>query len=214
MFGQAVSFTATITPTIPGFGTPSGTASFYDGANLLGTVTLDGTGTATLNNITNLSVASHTINVTYSGDSKYQTSSGTLAGGLTVGQASTSTTVTASPGSRCLRPIGDVQGDGQSAAQVSPAAGRCPTNGEIVTFYDVPTVLANKIGTATLSGGVATLNFSGLSVSSHTINAVYVGDASLLTSTGTLTSSFVGSQAGSHTVLERRRRPPRSSANR
>src|SRR5262249_10635927 len=48
VFGQSVTFTATVTATSPGAGTPAGTVTFFDGANPVGSNPLDTNGVATL----------------------------------------------------------------------------------------------------------------------------------------------------------------------
>src|SRR5262249_44433268 len=48
VFGQPVTFTFTVTPNAPSIVTPTGTATFFDGATNIGTVTLNGSGQATL----------------------------------------------------------------------------------------------------------------------------------------------------------------------
>lgn len=52
-----------------------------------------------------------------------------------------------------------------------------------VVFQDVTTLPATTIGTATLSGGTATLADAGLSFGTHMISATYQGDANFVTST-------------------------------
>lgn len=68
-FGQAVTFTATVDVVAPG--APTGTVSFYDGAALLGTGTLNGAGQATFTTST-LSIATHAITAVYSGDGNFK----------------------------------------------------------------------------------------------------------------------------------------------
>ena len=70
LLGQSVTFTATIAPTIPGAGTPTGLVTFNDGSTLLGTAALNGNGVATLT-VASLTVATHTITAGYSGDTNY-----------------------------------------------------------------------------------------------------------------------------------------------
>ena len=65
MYGQPVTFTATVTPT--GSNTPTGTVTFLDGATTLGTGNLVG-GVATYKT-SSLSVGSHSITASYGGDS-------------------------------------------------------------------------------------------------------------------------------------------------
>jgi parallel beta-helix repeat protein len=64
--GQAVTFTATVTPT-SGTATPTGTVQFYDGTTLLDTETLNTSGKATFTT-SSLAVGSHAITVKYLGD--------------------------------------------------------------------------------------------------------------------------------------------------
>ena len=76
--GEAV----TVTASVLGFaGTPTGTVTFYDGAMLLASVTVDANGNATYTS-TALSTGFHTITATYSGDTTYP---GTTAGPLSIG---------------------------------------------------------------------------------------------------------------------------------
>ena len=80
-FNQQVTFTATVSG---GSGTPTGTVQFKDnGTNLGSAVTLNGSGVGTTAT-SSLSIGTHTITAAYSGDSTYQTSTGTLSGGQVV----------------------------------------------------------------------------------------------------------------------------------
>jgi uncharacterized repeat protein (TIGR03803 family) len=97
IFGQAVTFTATITPSAG----PTGTVAFTaDGTTLSGcaAVTLSA-GTAQCATST-LAVDSHTIVAAYSGDSTYPGSSGTLT--QVVGASPGSFALAASPGSQSV----------------------------------------------------------------------------------------------------------------
>src|SRR4029077_13864023 len=111
----------------------------------------------------------------YGGDINYTGSNGNVVQAVNQGIANTTTTVVASANPSLM-------GDNVTfTATVTPA----PAAGETVTFMDGSTTL----GSGTLSGGgVASFTTtSPLSLGSHTINAVYPGDATLLASTGTLT---------------------------
>jgi hypothetical protein len=68
VFGQPVTFTATVTPK-SGLGTPTGTVDFKDGSTLLQTVPLS-RGVASVN-ISSLAVGTHTITAVYSGDATF-----------------------------------------------------------------------------------------------------------------------------------------------
>src|SRR5258708_24151735 len=75
--GQSVTFTATVSVTAPGSGTPTVTVQFKDGASNLGTAqnvsTTNGVTTATFSTSA-LAVGSHSITAVYSGDSNFGTS--------------------------------------------------------------------------------------------------------------------------------------------
>jgi YVTN family beta-propeller protein len=69
-YGQSVTFTATVTVTPPGSGTPTGTVTFYDGTTALGSVALASNGQAVYATSA-LTVGSHSITATYSGDTSF-----------------------------------------------------------------------------------------------------------------------------------------------
>ena len=69
VFGQAVTFTATVSATPPGSGTPGGVVTFYDGTTALDTETLND-GTATFGT-SSLAVGSHAITVQYGGSTDF-----------------------------------------------------------------------------------------------------------------------------------------------
>ncbi len=74
--GQAVTFTATVTPSInSGLGVPTGTVSFYNGATLLGTGTLNASGVASYTYAAGFSAGTYTISANYSGDVNYNPNS-------------------------------------------------------------------------------------------------------------------------------------------
>ena len=73
VYGQSVSFTTTLSPS-----TATGTVQFQiDGTNFGGAVTLSG-GKAVSGSTTSLSIGSHNITATYSGDSTYGSTTATL----------------------------------------------------------------------------------------------------------------------------------------
>jgi hypothetical protein len=91
VYGQGVTFTATVSAVSPGGGTPTGTVTFTDGASDLGTAKLSG-GQATLATDA-LSAGSHAISVSYPGGGGYLPSGGDTS--QVVQQAATTTTVAA-----------------------------------------------------------------------------------------------------------------------
>ena len=95
MFGQSVTFTATVAWNGINSVLPTGTVTFEEGGVPLsnGTIPLNSVGTATFTD-SSLTVGSDTITASYSGDANSTSSCGTLSGGQTVNKASTTTSLT------------------------------------------------------------------------------------------------------------------------
>lgn len=70
---QAVTFTAVVT----GTGTPTGSVTFKDGTNVVGTASLNASGTAVFTTSA-LTVTTHSITAIYSGDSTFKTSTSAI----------------------------------------------------------------------------------------------------------------------------------------
>ena len=178
VFGQSVTFTATVSAVAPATGTPTGTVTFKDGATTLGTGTLSG-GSASFST-NGLSVASHSITAVYGGDVNYNTS--TSAALTQVVNKSASTVGLASSANPSVF--------GQSVTLTATVSAASPGSGTptgTVTFKDGATSLA----TNTLTAGSATYTSSTLSVTSHSITAVYNGDSSFTTNTSSALSQVV-----------------------
>jgi Bacterial Ig-like domain (group 3)/FG-GAP-like repeat len=77
--GQSVSFTATLSASVPGSGQPTGTVSFRDGSKTIGTATL-ASGKA-LFSTTHLAAGTHTITASYGGDGSFNSH---VSGSVTV----------------------------------------------------------------------------------------------------------------------------------
>jgi Big-like domain-containing protein len=76
VFGQSVTFTATVAAVSPGSGTPTGTVNFLDGTTTIGTgIALNSSGVATFSTST-LTVSGSPLSITavYSGDTNFTTS--------------------------------------------------------------------------------------------------------------------------------------------
>jgi Bacterial Ig-like domain (group 3)/FG-GAP-like repeat/FG-GAP repeat len=168
--GQPVTFTATVTPAFNA-GALSGSVTFYDGANVLGTVAIK-SGQAMFTT-SSLLLGTHSITAAYAGDATYlaSTSPALLE---TINSSSTATALISS-----LNP----STFGQSVtftATVTPSGRGTPTG--TVTFTDGPNVL----GVVALSGGQALLSTSALGAGSHSIVASYSGDSAYQASSAAL----------------------------
>jgi hypothetical protein len=159
--GQSVTFTATLSWSARG--APTGTVTFLDGTNTIGTSVVNGSGIATFS-ISTLSVGTHSITATYSGDSNFSAStSPVLSQGVV--STTTSTAVTSS-----LNPSTESQS--VTFTVTVNSAGLTPTG--TVRLTDGSTML----GTLVLNGaGIATFTTSTLSVGTQGIQAAYSGDA-------------------------------------
>ncbi|MGA7339053.1 MAG: Ig-like domain repeat protein [Terracidiphilus sp.] len=184
VFGQNVTFTATVTSSVTGGVTPDGTVTFMDGATALGTSTLTA-GVATYATTT-LAVGMHSITAVYSGDAANGINASTSAVLKQDVQAATTVTVTSS-----LNP----SNFGLSVtftATVASSATTAPTG--TVIFLDN----GKQIGTGTLAGNpaVATYATAALAVGTHPITATYAGD----TNNGAGATASALSQVVSQTV--------------
>ncbi len=172
VFGQSVTFTATVTGS---GGTPTGTVTFSLGSSIMVPAPLDANGHATITSSA-LPVGSVVVSAVYSGDSTYQGNNSPTLTQL-VNQASTSTAVTTS-GSAVYGTSVTITA---TTTVNSPGAGT-PTG--TVTFANGSTTLCSDV---TLSSGQATCSTSSLPLGSQTITATYSGDTHFLASSGSLT---------------------------
>jgi hypothetical protein len=191
-FGATIALTAVVTPGPIGGVTPTsvptGSVTFKDGSNTLGTASLTG-GRATLNTV--LGVGSHALSVTYSGDGNYGGSSLATALNQVVNKANAAVAFNAS---RTVAVAGRPITFTATVTSLTTAPG---TPSGTVSFLDGSATL----GTSPVGpGGTATLTTAIAAAGSHTISAVYNGDGNFNTSTsggavtvtvGTASQSFV-----------------------
>ena len=160
-YGQSVTFTATVTGS---GGTPTGTVQFkIDGANFGSAVSVS-KGIATSAAISSLSIGTHTVTATYSGDTNFATSTGTLSGGQKVHGITTITwPYKPSPcnwGQTCT-----------FTCQLGWQGSGSPTG--YVTFYDG----SNNLGNCNITSNVScSFSIGNLGVGNHNITVVYNGD--------------------------------------
>ncbi len=187
VWGQAVTFTATVTAAAPGGGTPAGQVIFYDGATAIDTETLVN-GSASYST-SGLTVRGHAITVQYQGNTDYapSTSPGVTQ---TVDQAGSTTTVSSS-----ANPAEFGQPVTFTATVTATAPGSGTPTGT-VTFYDG----TMAIDTETLSGGTATFTTSALGFGDHAISDVYGGDTDFTGSTSPTLTQTVSQESSTTTA--------------
>lgn len=157
--GQTVYFGAAVILS-NGNGIPTGTVTFKEGSNILGTsqVYFGVAGFST----SSLSVGSHNIQAFYSGDSNYAASTSNIV--IEKVHYDSKITLSSTP---------DPSSVGQAVTFTAKVTGSSGTPTGNVDFRDGLTV----IGSGTLSGGTATFSTSTLSAGSHPITASYSGDS-------------------------------------
>ncbi|MFL6155214.1 MAG: Ig-like domain-containing protein, partial [Marmoricola sp.] len=177
VFGQPVTFTASVAVLAPGAGSPSGTIVFKDGGTVIGTQPVSSaTGEQASITVSNLSVAQHAISAVYSGDDDFNGSTGNVA--QTVTRAQTATAIASS-----ANPAASGQGV-QFTATVTPVApGAGNPTGTVRFFVNG----ANLGSPAPVVNGVATSpNFASLTPGVYKITATYSGDGNFVGSDGVL----------------------------
>ena len=174
VFGQSVTFTATVSVIAPGGGNPTGDVQFFNGATLLSTQALKG-GKASFTTAT-LGVGVHSITARYVGNATYNTST-SLVLNQTVNQAASRTTVSG-PNSSVV---------GQTVTFTAAVAPIAPGGG-------IPTGLVQfRINGANAPGGLKSLvngqasyTTNSISVGNHIISAHYQGDVNFRPSSGSM----------------------------
>ncbi len=176
-YGQSVTFTTTVTPSLTGMPAPTGTVTLKNGTTVLGSGTLvSGSFSASTSA---LPAGTDTISASYSGDSNFQPHTVSVTQTVLPGPASTTTALNASSNLPSLT----------LTATVSSVAPGTPTG--TVTFMDGTTQLGSPMP---LNGsGVATLSsVTSLPAGTQNITAIYSGDTNFTGST----SSAVPVNAG------------------
>jgi Bacterial Ig-like domain (group 3)/FG-GAP-like repeat/FG-GAP repeat len=182
--GQLVTFTATVSPSTTG--TPTGTVSFLDGTNSLGSSLLNGNGIAMLSTSA-LSAGTHSIAAAYSGDTNFKASTSPVLSQAV--QPNTTVSLASSP-----NPSSFSESVILTAAVSSSLAG---TPGGTVTFSNGTKILGSS---AVNANRVASLAVANLPVGVDDITAAYSGDASFNASTSPAMDQFV-QKAGTTTAL-------------
>jgi len=176
VFGQPVTLSATVVADTGG-GTPTGTVTWSEGGDPLGSATLDGSGEASAT-ISTVSVGAHSIVATYAGDDVYDGSSAAPRN-LSVAKANVDVQVGSSDTTTLS---GEAVSFNASVAAVAPGAGA--PNGTVQLVIDG----ANEGAPVNLVGGSAAFPpVTSLVTGSHTVAAVYSGSASYQNGSDSLT---------------------------
>ncbi|MFK0261389.1 Ig-like domain repeat protein [Streptomyces angustmyceticus] len=174
--GQPTTLSATVAAQAPGAGTPTGTVTFDfgDGSPTVTAPLNNGLATTT-HTYTGTAGSPYALTGTYNGDANYTASSGTDT--QSVSKAVTTTALASSPDPTVA---GQPTTLTATVASVAPGAGT-PTGTVTFDFGD-----GTSPATATLSGGVATVNhtYAGTSGSPYTLTGTYNGDANYTSSHG------------------------------
>ncbi len=169
LLGQSTTLTATVMGVNSGVAIPTGNVEFFSGTTPLGTVALSG-GVATLQSDT-LTLGTNSVTADYEGDVSF-TASTSAAVSVQVTLAATRVTITPT-----IANPGPTQTEVFNVSVATGASGATPT-GTVSVFAN-----STFIGTATLSGGTATVTAANLPIGNLALTAVYSGDSTNATST-------------------------------
>jgi CSLREA domain-containing protein len=175
-YGQAITFTATVTTSAVGLGTPIGSITFtIDSLSV--NVPLDANGQAVYVTTT-LSAGHHPITATYSGDVNHHGSTSNMLDQV-VSKANSTTAIMS-----LLNP----STYGQSVTFTATVTSAVGTPSGSVQFYADGVALGSAIA---LSNGQASLSTAALAVGTHPITATYSGDANHNSSTSNTVDQVV-----------------------
>jgi autotransporter-associated beta strand protein len=193
-YGDPITLTATVAPLDPlNTTTPTGSVEFFSGTTMVGMATLSG-GMATATSVV-LPGGTDSVTAVYMGDGTFASSTSpavtvnvTPAGSGTALMVAPTASVTGQPTMLTATVTG--QGAGPDAASPSGT----------VEFFAVTASGMTSLGTATLSGGMATKSTNALIVADTSITAHYQGDGNFTPSDATAVPVMV-TQADTGTAL-------------
>jgi len=171
--GQPVTFFATVSVNAPGSGTPTGTISFNDGTVLIGTGSVNASGTASVTTSA-LSTGNHNVTAVYSGDANFLPSNTSERLGLTIDIDTKPSTVLVSASANST-----VYGQGvtYTATLTTGATGT-------VNFLDNG-VVVNSAPIVVSANQAQYSPAAPFGAGNHSITAVYTGDSNFAGSTST-----------------------------
>jgi hypothetical protein len=176
VFGQQVTFTASVSVDPPGAGTPGGTAQFTIDGDARPPVSLSG-GEASIT-LSGLPVGNHSVRAVYSGTGDFTESGDSLT--QTVSRADTSTQVDSSANPSIV---------GSSVTFTAHVVVNAPGAGTPTGTIQFRVDGVDAGPSVTLKDGSAAMTTSNLSPGTHTVAAVYSGDGNFTGSSDTLSQS-------------------------
>lgn len=185
-FGQTVTLSADVSSVNPAAGIPTGSVTWKEGATVLGTGTVNGSGHASAT-ISTLSVGSHAISAEFTGSGGYVNT--TASAGTHNVTATTSTAVGSSPNP-------SFSGQSVTFTATVTSGGGTPTGSVVFTIDG-----SAGSSIAVDGSGQATFNTSSLSVGSHTVSAAFTGTGGFGNSSGSGSNQVVKSTATSTSVI-------------
>jgi len=174
VFGQSVTFTATVSVDPPGAGTPTGTVTFNIDGNLYCQNTpLSGlTATCTLAGLPALPAGTRNVVAVYNGDANFNGSGGTVTPAQVITKAATTIAITGDTPDPTL--VGQSYAVTWAVSVTAPGAGT-PTGNVTVTD--------GTGGTCTAAVSAGTCNITSTTIGVKTLVATYSGDANFTGST-------------------------------
>jgi autotransporter-associated beta strand protein len=177
VYGSTLNFTSTIT----GSGTtPTGTVTFYDNGNFMGTVPLSISGVAVFS-VNNLlaTASSHVITAVYSGDLNYVSRTSSLTANITADATTCAMVSSANPSTLTSNVAFTATISGVTPAPDSPSGS--------ISFLTNNTLAATVALTPTTPGSAtAVYATASLPVGTTTVAAHYAGDGNFSASTNSL----------------------------
>jgi hypothetical protein len=184
-FGQSVTFTATVTSSDAGAGTPTGSVVFTIDGVAGSPVSVDGSGQATYST-TALTVGTHTVTAAFTGSNGWSNSSGNGSN-----QSVTATTSTSESSS----PNPSLSGQNVTFTATVTSGGGTPTGSVVFTIDGSAGSPVTVDGT-----GHAAYSTNGLSAASHTVSAAFTGSGGFGNSSGNGANQVVNSNGTTTTV--------------
>ena len=176
---QSITLAGSVSAGLTGDGVvaPTGSVTLYDWGSYLNSVSLDA-GSFSFQT-SSLSLGSHYITASYSGDGNYTSNTSSSGQYIDVELASTTTTLSSDPSSSSVY--------GQSITLTAGVSSSYGTPSGSVDFYDSTT--NTDLGSASLNSGSAILPRLNLGIGGHNITATYESDGTFASSSSSISQT-------------------------